>query len=271
MKRIVAILSALMLMFSITTVAYGAGSPVDKKKFGVYVTGNIGAWAAVTHSVNEGDTYDLSVENESNGYVFVGWIIEGEYDVVSGDINSSKLTILPKSDIVATAIYTAKVELKEDEVKVEYTHNIEGLEDGNYEIVKKGEQIELSAMEGLSEYSFVKWEIVGPYEIISGSLTGSKLVILPLGNIVVKQIFEEVSVEEDDEDIDIDDDEDFEEPEEDEKEPEEDNDEDKEDGKKPPKGDANDSEESPPTGMAFPVVGLIAALGAAVVSKKLSK
>lgn len=269
MKKIVAMLTALLLMFSLTTVAFGAGSPQGKKEFGISVNGNVGTWSDVLHSVEEGKTYELSADNEMDGYVFVGWVIEGEYDVVSGDINSSKLTILPKSDIVATAIYTAKVELKEDEIKVEHTHNIEGLEDGNYEIVKKGEQIELSAMEGLSEYSFVKWEIVGPYEIISGSLTGSKLVILPLGNIVVKQIFEEVSVEEDDEDID--EEEDFEEPEEDEEEPEEDKDDDKEDGKKPPKGDANDSEESPPTGMAFPVVGLIAALGAAVVSKKLSK
>lgn len=269
MKKLVSLLTALALLLSLTMIAHGAGSPVDKKKFGVYVTGNIGAWAAVTHSVNEGDTYDLSVENERNGYVFVGWVIEGDYDVVSGDINSSKLTILPKSDIVAKAMYTTKVELKENEIKVEYTHNVEGLEDGNYEIVKKGENLELSASENMPGYTFLKWEIVGPYEVVSGSLNGTDLTIIPLGNVIIKQVFEEAEDVEEDEDID--DEEDFEEPEEDEEEPEEDKDEDKEDGKKPPKGDANDSEESPPTGMAFPVVGLIAAIGAAVVSKKLSK
>ena len=218
MKRIVAILTALMLMFSLTTVAFGAGSPQGKKEFGISVNGNVGTWPDVLHSVEEGKTYELSADNEMDGYVFVGWIIEGEYDVVSGDINSSKLTILPKSDIAAKAMYTTKVELKENEIKVEYTHNVEGLEDGNYEIVKKGENLELSASENMPGYTFLKWEIVGPYEIVSGSLNGTDLTIIPLGNVIIKQVFEEAEDVEEDEDID--DEEDFEEPEEDEEEPE---------------------------------------------------
>lgn len=257
MKKLISILTALLLIFSLTTVAYGAGSPQGKKEFGVSVKGNIGTWSDVLHSVEEGKTYDLSAP-DMDGYDFVGWVIDGEYDIVSGDVNSKNLTILPKSDIEATAMYTAKVDLKDDEVKVEYTHNIEGLEE-NYEIVKKGKEVELSAMEDLPGYEFIKWEIYGNYEIVSGSLNSSELVIIPLGNIIVKQIFEEVPADEDIEDE--------EEPEEN----EEDEEEDKDDGKKPPKGDTNDSEESPQTGMALPIVGLIAALGAAVVSKKLSK
>ena len=57
MKRIVATLTALMLMFSLTTVAFGAGSPQGKKEFGISVSGNVGTWPDILHSVEEGKTF----------------------------------------------------------------------------------------------------------------------------------------------------------------------------------------------------------------------
>ena len=276
MKKLIAALTALVLIFSLTTVAYGAKSPEGKKEHSVTVNNNVGDTDGSSSSVVDGENFTLSAD-EFGGYDFVGWVITGDYDIVSGDLNSPDLIILPKGDIQATANYTEKVELKDDEVKVEYASNIDGLEEGNFDIVKKGDKVELSATEELPGYAFLKWEIVGPYEIVSGDLDSPELVIRPLGNVIVKQVFEIVEDEaepEDDEEEEPEEDDDEEEEPKPEDKPEKDEEEDKEDeedGKKPPKGETNDSDKSPPTGMALPIVGLFAALGAAVVSKKLSE
>lgn len=248
MKKLIALLTALILTFSLTTIAYGAGSPQGKKEYLVTVYNNINPSPDAGDTVEEGEQYSASAEDKA-GYDFVGWSITGKYEIVSGSLTSKDITLIPKSDLTLTAFYTLRVDKKDDELKVEYTHNIEGLEDGNYEIIKKGEKVEISASDKIPGYAFVKWEIIGDYQIISGSLDSKDLVILPLGNIIVKQIFEQVSEDQDD------------------KEPEED----KESDKKPPKGETNDSDKSPETGMMLPVFGLVAALGTAVVSKKLSK
>jgi len=268
MKKFIALFTALILTLSLCTVAYGAGSPEGKKEFSVSVYGNVGAWPDIIYTVEEGDTYDLSAPEKADGHTFLCWTIKGEYDIVSGDLNSTDLTIRPKSDISAYVWYIEPVDLKDNEVKIEFTHNIPGLEDGNYDVAEKGEEYELSTPESYPGYSFVKWEIVGSYEIVSGDLESLDLVIIPHGSIIVKRIFEELPEEEEpDEKPDEEPDEEPDKkPDKEEEKPQDD-----EDDKKPPKGESNDSEESPQTGMAFPVAGLLAALGAAVVSKKLSK
>lgn len=249
MKKLIALITALILVLSTATVAYGAISPEGKKEYLVQVYNNVTDSKDDMASVEVGQNYTASAK-DIPGYIFVGWDISGEYDIVSGDLSSADITVLPKSDLVLTAMYTLVVDMDDDEVIIEHTSNIEGLEE-NFEIVKKGETIDLSTSETLPGYVFVKWEIYGEYEIISGSLNDTDLVIRPLGNIIVKRIFEEVDEkpgkpEEDDKDKD-------------------------ESDKKPPKGEANDSDKSPQTGMMLPIFGLLATLGAGIISKAKSK
>lgn len=248
MKKLIALITALILVLSSTAVVYGAVSPQGKKEYLVAVYNNVTAGADAKDSVEVGKNYSTSAK-DIPGYIFVGWNVSGKYDIVSGSLSSADITLLPKSDLILTAIYTMIVDMEDDELKVEYTHNIDGLEE-TYEIIKKGAKVDLITSETLPGYAFIKWEIYGEYELISGSLNDTELVILPLGNVVVKRIFEEVD-EEPDEDQDISDGET----------------DDKEDDKKPPKGETNDSDKSPQTGMMLPIFGLLATLGAGIISK----
>ena len=82
-------------------------------------------------------------------------------------------------------------------VKVEITNNID--EDDktiSYEV--KGDKVTISVNEDYIKdgYKFIKWKIVGDYEIVSGSLTSKNLVIKPLGNVILTQIFDIEGVEE---------------------------------------------------------------------------
>lgn len=100
----------------------------------------------------------------------------------------------------------------------------------SFEVIP-GDTVELELANG-EDKDFIKWEIKGEYEIISGSLTGDKIVIRPLGDLTIKKIFKDSR----------------------------------------PQGDSNDSEESPQTGDIFiPLFGILAASSvAAVISRKKS-
>ena len=131
-------------------------------------------------------------------------------------------------------------------VKVEITNNID--EDDktiSYEV--KGDKLEISVNEDYIEegYKFVKWVIKGKYEIISGSLTSKTLVIKPLGDVFLTQIFDIEALEDEDEP-------------------------DKEDSKKP-EGEKNESDTSPETSDNS-MLGLIAcALAVSAITLKVSK
>lgn len=167
------------------------------------------------------------------------------------------LTALVLAMSLTTVAFAAGSPEGKKEHKVTYTHNIDGLESGNYEIIPDGETVELVAHEGYPGYAFVRWDIIGDYEVVSGDINGDSVVILPLGDIEIKSIFEEVEEDEPIED---------EEPDEEEPDEEEPDEEDK--------GEVNDSDTSPETGHRSLVLltGLFSvSLAAAFVSKKLAK
>lgn len=112
--------------------------------------------------------------------------------------------------------------------------------DSDFSYVKNGDNYELKAMEDTDRYTFAGWEIEGEYEIISGSLDSPDLVIRPIGDVKIKQVFDDA------EEADVDDD------------AKDDNDN---------KGETNNSDKSPATG-SNAVAGLavlFAAAGATVV------
>ncbi|MGN0660190.1 MAG: hypothetical protein ACI4JX_00565 [Oscillospiraceae bacterium] len=103
-------------------------------------------------------------------------------------------------------------------------------------VVKDGETLIITVTEGYENY-FVKWNIIGEYEIISGSLDSTTLVIRPLSDVTVQEIV-------------------------------------KTDGTTVTPGDKNDSSTSPGTGSAASVLVVLmgaSALTAAAAKKRLSK
>lgn len=72
--------------------------------------------------------------------------------------------------------------------KVTVTSNKGGSSSSNYKMTKNNDgTITLTAVKG--KYDFQRWEISGRYEIVSGSLKSGKIVIRPLSDLKVKQIF----------------------------------------------------------------------------------
>ena len=54
-------------------------------------------------AVNDGDTVELKVSDEDKE--FEGWVITGDYDIVSGTLTSDELVIRPKSDLIIAEKY----------------------------------------------------------------------------------------------------------------------------------------------------------------------
>ena len=73
--------------------------------------------------------------------------------------------------------------------KVTVTSNKGGSSSSNYKMTKNNDgTITLTAVKG--KYDFLHWQISGRYEIVSGSLKSGKIVIRPLSDLKVKQIFD---------------------------------------------------------------------------------
>ena len=66
------------------------------------------------------------------------------------------------------------------------------IKDGETITVKDGENVQLIAKDNVE---FIGWEIIGEYEIISGSLTSKNLVIRPLSDLIVEGKYKDVAEE----------------------------------------------------------------------------
>lgn len=303
MKKLISLVISVLLAVSFCGVAFAQGSPSGSTKHKVTVVTSFDGKSTVA-SVDDGDTYTLNAKTVS-GYNFVKWNLSGSYTIVSGDASSATLVIKPTGDVTATAVYNAiqhKVTIKEngstssEEIdyidngktikltasvdsnkkfvrweisgkyeivsgsldsatlvikplgdvvinkvatsssKDEYTVTVNrgsGDKEIQYNVVKNGDTYTLTASTPDKGYKFARWSITGDYEIVSGSLTSEKLVIKPLGDVTVKEVFEKIS-----------------------------------------KGGTNNSDKSPKTGDAIPSVLLavfMTSLAACAVSKKLAK
>ena len=96
--------------------------------------------------------------------------------------------------VVILATFMAVPAFAEQSPEGEVIHKVE-LPGGDTAEVKDGDTITLEK----SDEGFEGWEITGEYEIVSGSLTSDKIVILPKGDIVVKEIIKDVVEEDKDE------------------------------------------------------------------------
>ena len=110
MKKIIAISLVVIMMLSLSVSALAVdlnGSP-DKPgtehKVETYSTDG----GTATHTVNPDGTVTITATTE-DGHTFTKWIIEGDYEIVSGSLTDKVIVIIPKSDIIATAYFDGAV------------------------------------------------------------------------------------------------------------------------------------------------------------------
>lgn len=98
---------------------------------------------------------------------------------------------------ISFSVFAAGSPQGDKKVKVEITNNIDE-DDKSVTYIVKGEDLKISINEEyISDgYKFIKWKIVGDYEIISGTLTSKSLVIKPLSDVKVTQLFDIEGLEE---------------------------------------------------------------------------
>ena len=107
MKKVLSVLMAVLMLSAIFAVAVSAEtenpSPEPTKYYTitVIIKGN-GTATADPSSVEEGGTTKL-VANPDPGSKFIGWTIEGDYEIVEGSLTSPTLVIRPKGDVKVTA------------------------------------------------------------------------------------------------------------------------------------------------------------------------
>lgn len=113
MKKILAVLTALVFVFSMATMASAAGSPSGDKTYKVTITTNKKDSAKPSYkSVKNGDTVELTADEDTDEYAFARWEITGDYEIISGDLESADLVIKPLGDVTVKAVY---VDNKEDQ------------------------------------------------------------------------------------------------------------------------------------------------------------
>ena len=125
MKKVVSLFAILILIFSAFSYnAFAEVSPEGDKKVKVEITNNIDEDDKTISYEVKGDNIEISVNEEyiKDGYKFVKWVINGEYEIVSGSLTSKDLVIRPLGDVKLTQLF-----------------DIEGIEDEKEEEKEEGE------------------------------------------------------------------------------------------------------------------------------------
>lgn len=99
MKKLFAIVLAVVLVAAVSVTAFAAESPTGELKFDVTVSASNSNSGKVEKVDNGDGTVTLKFEGEG----FKKWDIDGTYDVVDGSLETATITIKPTSEIKAVA------------------------------------------------------------------------------------------------------------------------------------------------------------------------
>lgn len=105
MKKIFAVLLAVVLVVFATVPAFAIKSPSGETKYDVVVNNNQGGTGSYTvESVEDNDHYIITADPK-DGYEFSHWVIDGDYDIIEGSLTDITITIKPLSDVVITPYF----------------------------------------------------------------------------------------------------------------------------------------------------------------------
>lgn len=115
MKRIISVALALVMVFALALSVGAKDSPTVKEYYKITTAtdpadGSLGTAASSKNKVDieaTGEDAQVVLTATPTKGAFIKWTIEGEYDIVSGSVNDKVLTIIPKSDIHAIAVFRA--------------------------------------------------------------------------------------------------------------------------------------------------------------------
>lgn len=111
MKKFLAILFSIVILATFMAVpAFAESSPVGKVVHKIEVISNAtGEDVTTTYEVEDGDTITFT-KTDGSDYEFKGWVITGDYEIVSGDLNSDELVVKPLSDLKVVESYDVETE-----------------------------------------------------------------------------------------------------------------------------------------------------------------
>ena len=108
MKKVVSILTALVLLFSLVVIPASAEkSPAGTSTYKVTVDYDIDIEENLVYNyIQDGDTYTLTAntKDKNNSYMFIRWAITGNYEIISGSLTSPTLVIKPLGDVTITQV-----------------------------------------------------------------------------------------------------------------------------------------------------------------------
>ncbi len=112
MKKAVALFGSLFLILSFVCLlavpASAVKSPAGESVFQITVTTFFnGVREPGDYTMQDDGTILLTISPKGE-YTFTGWMIDGDYEIVSGDLKSEKLVIRPLSDLKIEEAYNVK-------------------------------------------------------------------------------------------------------------------------------------------------------------------
>ena len=111
MKKFLSLLLAAIVLTAVLSVSVSAADykrPADRDYniITIIVDGDKGGTATSDPvTVPKGETSKITAKPDP-GYEFSGWVIEGEYEIVEGDLNSAVIVIRPLTDVTVRAKFT---------------------------------------------------------------------------------------------------------------------------------------------------------------------
>lgn len=193
MKKIISVALALVMVFALTMSVAAKDSPSAKGYYSITVStepadGSLGTAdtdkAQVDKTATGSDAEVTLTAEETDGF-FTLWIIEGDYEIVDGDLEYPELVIIPKSDIHAIASFSIEEEF--------LTMTAKAKGDGTATVspasVPKGSNqlVTFTATDGKD--TFTEWILECKYDIVEGSLKSRTLVIRPYTDVHGTAVF----------------------------------------------------------------------------------
>lgn len=103
MKKILTVVLVIALMSTFCLAAFATNSPAGKT-ISVSAKGN----GSVQKVANSDGTITLTGKSNA-GDTFIGWLIEGDYEIVSGSLKSPVLVVKLASNATAVATFTGTI------------------------------------------------------------------------------------------------------------------------------------------------------------------